>query len=108
MDIAQKFWSLWNYLSCIGSVDSKHVHIRAPLGAVITLIAKARIVLLAACNAGYTFTLVDVGTYGRESDGGVFRENEVGAKLIQGKLGDPSRATLPVGQIISLLVFVGG
>jgi len=40
------------------------------------------IVLLTISDANYIFTFVDIGTHGRQSDGGIFRFSLMGQKLI--------------------------
>ena len=40
---------------------------------------------MAVCDASYKFTYVNVGAYGKQSDGGVLTSSSLGKKLEQGK-----------------------
>lgn len=44
---------------------------------------------MAVCDYKYKFTLVDIGAPGRQSDGGVFRNSEIGRKFYRKELNFP-------------------
>lgn len=70
--IAEKFYTIWNFPNCIGAVDGKHIQIQCPpkTGNLYYNYKQFfSIVLMAAADAEYKFTWVDIGDYG-----GLFRE----------------------------------
>jgi len=82
--IAKDFCNIWNFPNCIGAVDGKHVNIEASAnsGSVYFTYKKTvSIILLALVDANYNFIMIDVGSFGRSSDGGIFSHSALGKVL---------------------------
>ena len=89
---AAAFTRLWNYPMCVGAVDGKHVRIRKP-GRAGSMYYNYKdynsIVLQAVVDANKMFTIIDVGDYGKNSDGSVLRFSSFGRALQRGTLSLP-------------------
>ncbi|XP_042910704.1 uncharacterized protein [Parasteatoda tepidariorum] len=97
-EIAIEFWKKWQFPNCIGAMDGKHVTIQAPKssGSLYWNYKKTySIVLLALVDARYNFIFLDVGSYGRNSDGGVLSNSNFGKKLSRNQLNIPDKKCLP-------------
>lgn len=97
-EIANDFYSIWNFPNCLGALDGKHVTIQAPpnSGSLFFNYKKTySVVLLALVDAHCNFIAVDVGAYGKNSDGGIFAHSNLGKALERGTLNIPGNAALP-------------
>ncbi|XP_064462385.1 uncharacterized protein LOC135373001 [Ornithodoros turicata] len=74
---AKQFEERWSFPNCIGAVDGKRIIIEAPHRAGSMFynykVGSHSIVLMAVADAKYKFLYADIGAYGSQSDGGVFK-----------------------------------
>ncbi|XP_059367678.1 uncharacterized protein zgc:194221 isoform X3 [Carassius carassius] len=96
--IAEGFQEQWNFPLCCGAVDGKHVGMKAPPNSgsqFHNYKGTFSIVLLAVVDAKYRFRVIDVGGYGRASDGGILANSAFGQALRTGTLHLPPDQPLP-------------
>lgn len=77
-DIAQSYERLWNFQHCLGALDGKLINIRCPINAgseYYNYKGAHSIVLLDLVDADYKFIAVDVGAYGKNSNGAIFQNH---------------------------------
>eukprot|EP00795_Rhopilema_esculentum_P001769 gene1769-16252_t len=87
--IRNDFESLWNTSHVIGVIDGKHIAIDCPKrtgSQYYNYKGFFSIVLLAICDARYTFTMVDVGQYGNNNDSEVLLNSEMGQRFEEDSL----------------------
>ena len=73
--IGDKFWEKWQFPQCLGATDGKHVVMMKPwrTGSLYSNYkGTCSTVLMALVDAVMKFTAIDIGLYGRNSDGGIF------------------------------------
>lgn len=110
LQIADDMWTMWNFPNCLGALDGKHVVIDAPSnsGSLYFNYKKTfSIVLLALVDANYKFISVDIGSYGKNSDGGILTNSSLGRGLENGTLNIPESSPLPETNILAPYVILG-
>lgn len=107
--ISADYASIWNFPNCLGALDGKHVKIICPShsGSMFFNYKKFfSIVLQAVCDANYRFSVVEVGGYGRQSDGGTFQSSALFKLLSKKQLNIPTEQCLPHTEISMPFVFI--
>ncbi|KAJ8970996.1 hypothetical protein NQ317_012109 [Molorchus minor] len=97
----------WNFPNCLGAIDGKHVIMQAQTNSGSTYYNYKgchSVVLLALCDASYCFTLVDIGAYGTQSDGGVLRNSTIGKLFHQEAMKIPPPKEVPNGPVLPYVV----
>ncbi|XP_060869485.1 uncharacterized protein LOC132944251 [Metopolophium dirhodum] len=94
---ASEFWTKWNFPNCVLAIDGKHVRVRCPekTGSLFFNYKDYfSIVMLAMVDANYKCISIDVGSFGREGDSGIFLKSGVGQQILNGSFGFPEKKTI--------------
>lgn len=97
-EVAQGFFDKCNFPNVIGAVDGKHVRIQSPPKSGSMFFNYKHffsIVLQGVADSNLKFILVDVGAYGKESDGGIFARSETKSCIENNKMSLPAHVPLP-------------
>lgn len=114
MDFKQKakdFWTRWNFPNLVAAIDGKHVRIMCPnkTGSLFFNYKNYfSIVLLALVDANYKFVIVDIGSYGKEGDAGIFSKSQTGQEIYSDKFNFPQPELLPYSKNIILPYVIVG
>jgi len=107
---ASEFWTKWNFPNCILAIDGKHVRVRSPNNSGSLFFNYKdyfSIVLLAMIDANYKFIAIDVGSFGKEGDSGIFLKSTMGKKILDGSFGFLEAKQLPGSTKVLPHVIVG-
>lgn len=106
---SKEFCNLWNFPNCMGCIDGKHVRISCPphSGTMFYNYKKFySIVLLGICDAKYRFLVIDVGGFGKQSDGATFASSDFYRMIKNKEIAIPDDACLPGTNFTTPLVFL--
>lgn len=108
--ITEGFWKRWKFPNCVGSIDGKHIRIKASSHSGSLHYNYKQffsIVLQGVVGPDYRFIAIEVGAYGKESDGGIFSNSNLSRMLQNGSLNVTSEQQLPGTQLFLPHVLVG-
>lgn len=108
--IEDQFYKKWKFPNCVGAIDGKHIRIKCPANSGSMYFNYKKyfsIVLQGLVDANYRFISVEVGSYGKQSDGGIFTTSSLYHHLEQDTFNIPPPKALPDTDIIVPHVLVG-
>ena len=95
---AADYKHLWNFPSCVASIDGKQVHIKCPKlsgSRYFNYKGFFSVTLQGLVDARYEFLTVGVGAYGRQSDSGVSSQSNLYHHLESGSFPFPHPRQIP-------------
>lgn len=107
---SSQFFPKWNFPNCVGAIDGKHVRIKAPKRSgslYFNYKEYYSIVLLAVVDADCKFTAVDIGSYGREGDAGIYLKSRTGKMIKNNTFNIPVPKEIPGTNTVVPHVIVG-
>lgn len=107
---SDEFLKRWDFPNVVGALDGKHVRVVAPdnSGSLFFNYKKYfSIVLLALVDANCKFVVVDIGSYGKEGDAGIFNKSAMGKMIADGTKIFPDPQYLPNSNIMLPYVVLG-
>lgn len=108
--VAQDFYMKTKFPNCLGAIDGKHVRIHKPFNCgslYYNYKLYHSIILLAIVDANYQFLMIDVGSYGKNSDGGVLENSDFGKLFNKDELDLPEDKPFDNVEEPMPFVFVG-
>ncbi|XP_065324064.1 putative nuclease HARBI1 [Gordionus sp. m RMFG-2023] len=109
-EVAQGFEEMWNFPNCIGPIDVKHCKTNKPPHTGTQFFNYKHgfsIILQALVDFNGKFMVIDVGSYGSQSDGGVFANSLLSKRIENSELPIPRPKLLPISNIVVPHVFLG-
>lgn len=110
LEIAEGFKKNANFPHCIGAIDGKHIRMIKPANSGSMFYNYKNyfsMVLFAMCDSNYLFTYVDVGSYGKSSDSGIFKNSTLYERMINDTLEIPPADSIEGDVIDYPFVIIG-
>ncbi|CAH2088949.1 unnamed protein product [Euphydryas editha] len=107
---SEEFYNMWQFPNCLGSIDGKHVTIVCPPNSgsnYFCYLKKFSVVLMAIVGPHYNFLCIDVGGFGKNSDGGIFENSVMGRRFNNGTMNVPRPKLLPRTNDVTPHVLIG-
>ncbi|CAI6372232.1 unnamed protein product [Macrosiphum euphorbiae] len=98
LDIASGYFDKTQFPNTVGAVDGKHIQLECPKNSGSLYYNYKNffsLILMAICDSNYCFRIINVGSYGKESDCNVFKMSPFGKKLYSDKTNFPPERCLP-------------
>ena len=92
-EIVKEMLVKWNFSNCIGPLDGKHIAIECPGysgSQYYNYKGFYSIALMAMFDANYCFTIVDIGSYGKDNDAHIFNNSKVGQAFLSNEMNLPA------------------
>lgn len=108
-EVADGFFAKWNFPMCIGALDGKHIRLKKPPNTgsqYWNYKGYCSLVLMALVDAHGRFLIIDVGSFGSSSDGGIFKDSTFWKLLQNDKLDVPNPEPIPNTDIVVPYTFV--
>ncbi|CAI6367312.1 unnamed protein product [Macrosiphum euphorbiae] len=109
LSITKGYFEKTQFPNTVGAVDGKHIRIECPKSSGSLYYNYKHffsLILMAICDSNYCFQIIDVGSFGKESDCNVFKTSTFGKKLYGDKLNFPPEQCLPNDELGSPQPFV--
>ena len=107
---SNEFYLKWNFPNVVGSIDGKHIRLKCPSNSGSVYCNYKHyysVVLQGLGDARCRFISIDVGAYGKQSDGGIFRHSSLYQLLSSNNFNMPNAKKLPLSDVELPFVILG-
>jgi hypothetical protein len=109
-ETAKSFFGKWGFPNCIGAIDGKHIRIKCPSksGSIYYNYKHYfSIVVQGVSDLDYRFMCIEVGAFGKQSDGDVFQSSNLRKLIESGNFNIPEPSLLPNTNVKAPYVMIG-